>query len=771
MTSLDLSHADLAWLARLARALIGDAAAAEDLAQETAVAVLRRPAPAGASPRAWLGAVARRLAARHFRGEARRRDREARASAALESPDTSDLVERAELAEEVIGAVRRLDEPQRRTVLLRFLEGLETSEIARLEDVPADTVRWRLRKGLARLRDELAADRPGGHASLGALLLPLTRVDHLPGATGPVTPMALTGPLLTGTLMKAAALAVAALLGAFLFVSLGRGSETEPPARGARSGAAEPAPRSAAGDALESVPSLAARAEDAPAEPPTATDARDDAPGLHGVVTTLAGAPIADATVYLLAAGSTSSEAAARVTTDRAGTFRFDPAGLAAFAESGDAEPELGVHANGFLRRVVPDAIEAMPTGGWRLELEGGGVLVGRVVDTDGRAVPDLRLVAFTAGGGVGHVSPSQRERRSSRKVIAGSTSTYFECRARTDAAGNVRFSGLATGRAEVLSLDPGWVIQGPAAVEAGGGAVTWTAASHPAVRVTVIDGATGARAETVKARFWADVALDDGATEPFGKWVGRGDGEVSFTLATDLLPDLGGRRIVSVSFRGEVQIDDRKAAWRTAPLAGAAGVAELSVTVPPGSSSPEETPAAAATSVLELDVRYDDGSTFPRVPVVRWAASSGAGPERTGEATPREDAPGRFVVEVPAGRVDLRISDPRAQGSLAPWVGRVDVAAGGRELVGVTLPRGGEVRIVRPDGYEGEWFTHASWRLEGEEEWRGSWNYSTDGEELELTAMRRAEWRFRLSQAGREDVVRTAFVEPGASTIVDRGR
>ena len=150
-----LDTTDLTWLSGLARALLGDAHAADDLVQETAIAAMQGHLPLGEPRRAWLASVARRLAARRFRGEARRSRREEWASQSELLPDAAELVEKAEIAEQVTAAARALPEPFRRTILLRYLEGRSAEEIAREEGKPVDTVRWRVRRGLKLLREEL----------------------------------------------------------------------------------------------------------------------------------------------------------------------------------------------------------------------------------------------------------------------------------------------------------------------------------------------------------------------------------------------------------------------------------------------------------------------------------------------------------------------------------------------------------------------------------------------------------------------------------------
>jgi RNA polymerase sigma-70 factor (ECF subfamily) len=154
--SLDTLLAEADWLARLARRLVRDAAAADDLVQETWLAALRAGRAAPHAPRAWLGAIARNLASKARRGQQRRERRErvaAREEASAQSPEA--LLEKAEAHRSLVDAVLRLDEPYRGLVLLHEFEGVPLAEIARREGVPQGTVRWRMQEARKRLRAAL----------------------------------------------------------------------------------------------------------------------------------------------------------------------------------------------------------------------------------------------------------------------------------------------------------------------------------------------------------------------------------------------------------------------------------------------------------------------------------------------------------------------------------------------------------------------------------------------------------------------------------------
>ena len=112
-----------------------------------------------------------------------------------------DVVERNALMQRVAAAVSRLDEPYRSTVLLRYLDGLDTNTIAERTGATPPTVRKRLSRGLAELRARLGAEfgEAGGHWT-PALLLPLL------GESAGLTKKALAG----GGLLMASELKIAA---------------------------------------------------------------------------------------------------------------------------------------------------------------------------------------------------------------------------------------------------------------------------------------------------------------------------------------------------------------------------------------------------------------------------------------------------------------------------------------------------------------------------------------------------------------------------------
>lgn len=161
------------WLRELARRLVRDPNAADDLTQSTWLAALEQRPSADRPLRQWLATVLRNFARQEARGSARRRVREERAARPEAEPAADDRVQRAALQREIVDAVLKLDEPYRTAILMRFLEERSPREIARELDVPIDTVRTRIARGIERLRVRLDANRGGDRGAWLALLWPI----------------------------------------------------------------------------------------------------------------------------------------------------------------------------------------------------------------------------------------------------------------------------------------------------------------------------------------------------------------------------------------------------------------------------------------------------------------------------------------------------------------------------------------------------------------------------------------------------------------------
>ena len=183
-----------AFLRRLARRLLADAAAADDALQDAWMAAQRRAraGDVGRGGRTWLAGVVRNVAAQLGRSEARRRAREERAAHDEALPSAADTAARTEILRRVVDAVHALDEPYRTVLLLRFLDELSPGEIARRKGVPVETVRTQVRRGLERVRARLSSgsrEATGDESAWLSALLPFSMLPPLcaPAPTGATT--------------------------------------------------------------------------------------------------------------------------------------------------------------------------------------------------------------------------------------------------------------------------------------------------------------------------------------------------------------------------------------------------------------------------------------------------------------------------------------------------------------------------------------------------------------------------------------------------------
>lgn len=149
----------IAALRRIARGLVG-AESAEDLVQDTVVQALQSTAPPPRSWGAWLGTVLRFLANKHRRNERRRARHELAAIGIDTAPPADRALEHEETLRSLTDAVLSLPQPYRRVVLQRYLHECAPAEIAAQTGVPLATVKSQLQRGLAMLRDAMAARSP-----------------------------------------------------------------------------------------------------------------------------------------------------------------------------------------------------------------------------------------------------------------------------------------------------------------------------------------------------------------------------------------------------------------------------------------------------------------------------------------------------------------------------------------------------------------------------------------------------------------------------------
>jgi RNA polymerase sigma-70 factor (ECF subfamily) len=145
----------------LARGILGDAAEAEDVAQEVFLEAWRnldRYDPTKGTVRAWLYVMAHRRAIDRVRSNARRGRREQLTAGRSLVPEAAleDLAAARADARCVTRGLAGLSAPQRTVLVLAYAGGFTHVEIAGLLGVPLGTVKTRIRDGLRRLRSTVA---------------------------------------------------------------------------------------------------------------------------------------------------------------------------------------------------------------------------------------------------------------------------------------------------------------------------------------------------------------------------------------------------------------------------------------------------------------------------------------------------------------------------------------------------------------------------------------------------------------------------------------
>lgn len=393
-----LAHTE--WVRRLTRRLVLDAAGADDVAQETLLHALEREGAPVRHPRAWLATVARSLARRLRRAQERRADHEARAPAPRGERAAAEVVARASLHRAVVEAVLALAEPYRSTILVRFFEDVDARAVAQRLDVPLETVRTRLKRGLALLRERLERSNDGRDWALLA------------------APLGTAGTIATAAKLVAAAALVAALaIGAWRFTrSDDRPAAGRELARATDSNANASATQEASAPERTPAPAVdsAAVAPERTPEPVAASAAT-----IRGTVKDDHGEPVAGAFVFVEDAdgppwtGFHDAISFAQVACTR--TQRPDDAGPQAWSSGGGGFvvdlPAFGrwsvgvVHPTaGFAWRSGVRVSGAAPDARVDLDLRPGVVVDGDVTDDEGAPIPDARL-EFVIKDGFGTIT------------------------------------------------------------------------------------------------------------------------------------------------------------------------------------------------------------------------------------------------------------------------------------------------------------------------------------------------------------------------------
>lgn len=158
-------HVDAAF--SLAYRMCGRRGAAEDIVQEAFLSLWRSGARydrARGSVRSWILGVVRNRTIDSFRRDTVRTGRDVQADEAVErlpaADDVAGEAERRADARQVRTALGGLPDEQRRVIELAYFGGFSHTQIADMLQLPAGTVKGRMRLGLTKLRMALG-DPPG----------------------------------------------------------------------------------------------------------------------------------------------------------------------------------------------------------------------------------------------------------------------------------------------------------------------------------------------------------------------------------------------------------------------------------------------------------------------------------------------------------------------------------------------------------------------------------------------------------------------------------
>lgn len=141
--------------------LLDDHQDAEEVTMDVYVQVwdqAQRYSPARGRPLAWLLMIARSRALDRLRSGARRRrhQRSLEESAVVETAAEDAATVTLEQGEQLGGVLAGLPDVQRQVLELAYLEGLTQAQVAERLGEPLGTVKTRMRRGMARLREAAA---------------------------------------------------------------------------------------------------------------------------------------------------------------------------------------------------------------------------------------------------------------------------------------------------------------------------------------------------------------------------------------------------------------------------------------------------------------------------------------------------------------------------------------------------------------------------------------------------------------------------------------
>ncbi|MFQ5505020.1 MAG: carboxypeptidase-like regulatory domain-containing protein [Planctomycetota bacterium] len=415
-------------------------------------------------------------------------------------------------------------------------------------------------------------------------------------------------------------------------------------------------------------------------------------PGLRGIVLDEAsGDPIEAALVYALpvpetpepeprkreAPGRYKARVLVEGRTDAEGRFRLDtPRRTQSYAL------DIGIVANGYLRQLRAD-VQIPPEGARiRVELARGLGIAGIVTTETGLPIPGLELRASRRRFGT-FLTTALLD--TENEHYADRASDFHECSAVTDRRGAFSISGLAPGEYWMVADSHEWILTPAARVRAGTTTVSLTAARARALTVRL--AAPGSSVPVDGFRVIATVRCGEASRS----FAGGGRGGVA-TLAwiggpqpAEGAADPDQDCLVYVRIRTP-GFADRHERFLWNPVEQPHKVLEVEL---------DELPAG----VLRLMTSHDDGSELNGELLVEYAASQS---RVTGRSIARKVAPFTHECRLPEGKWFIRVSESSPFRGLFVWRGEAHMGGGTTYVRGVTLPRGAEVGISVPRGFEG---------------------------------------------------------------------
>ena len=329
-TPLEDLLANDAWIRSLARHLVSDEHAAEDLVQDTWLVALEREQERPNRVRAWLGGVLRNLAGKRNRDLARRNEHERQGARPDRLPSVAEVMDQETTRLRLVKATFSLEEPYRSAIIYRYFKNLPPRAIAEQLDMTVEAVKKRITRGLEQLRARLNSEF-GGSGTWHRALLPLT-VPTAAEAVAATATSSLTGALVMGMKVKIG-IAAAVLLGT-AFILWTRGSETtlprseEAPEASSTMGKAVPVDAAASRAAKTGQVGRAPRAPSA-SEAPASAAAPVPRPGfITGTVRRTSGEPISGAKLRAFGypgRGQTAEKVLVRAKTDSSGAYVLGP--------------------------------------------------------------------------------------------------------------------------------------------------------------------------------------------------------------------------------------------------------------------------------------------------------------------------------------------------------------------------------------------------------------------------------------------------------------